>query len=339
MKYNSVTIQFLVNVDRTNRLYEFRQSFGEYTPFGRPHIILENEDSLKSALTSKETSPEKASILYFDSSSTFPRFKLKDTKFQRCIKIDKCDCTVIPDKIEYKQGYGVYYIYNFENDYFAVCPDFLKHKDTQLYEFITNHGKIPFIDALIQNDIIKSDWKLIYTGRVLFTDSKYVDTIQNLINIYPSYIKETDLDKFINKDFDSVTEEMLISLNAMFKSKDKSVVELGIKMLQGLNVVECPLSVKCLLLGNWDNIVSNKAYHNTGFEQVRKSLGMTGYIDNSFPRNVANLFSTTVSPSEVDLNLASAILKEMIKNEFEVYGNKLVEMFPKLSLSITTYVE
>lgn len=40
----------------------------------------------------------------------------------------------------------------------------------------------------------------------------------------------------------------------MLASTDETAVELGLKVLQGMNVTESPATVTCLLYGNYGNI-------------------------------------------------------------------------------------
>lgn len=99
MKLNGIDIAFLVPYRRncgSVNLCKWSLYHSENMRFSvRTSMVLHTPEEVNTALTNKLTDLSDVTKLYFDSSSTYPRFKIRDTKFQRVIEVARCDAAII----------------------------------------------------------------------------------------------------------------------------------------------------------------------------------------------------------------------------------------------------
>lgn len=81
-------------------IYRDNGIFALFRSFYSPHYICKGEvSSLTNKINNniiKKENINQSATLYFDKACTFPRYKLQDTNFKRCVKLDKADYIVIP---------------------------------------------------------------------------------------------------------------------------------------------------------------------------------------------------------------------------------------------------
>ena len=254
--------------------------------FRNPVVLLYTKKEVEDSIKSKTVDVKTVTKLYFDSASSYPRFKIKDTNYKRCIKYEKCDAVVIPDNISVEYSVYSYTIfYSEENDCFYAIKDTWKPEQNKTYKEIESFGNGDFIDGLKVLNILPKNCKETYKGTISICDNNMMDTIENIISKYAKIVSDSELDKVVNATFEDITEETIISLDDMLQSTDKTTVELGKKVLQGLNVTKTPISIAILLATNYPNICGNKAMTSTGVSQVLSSLGtkFSGYVRTSNP--------------------------------------------------------
>lgn len=303
--------------------------------------------SITKMMETKAVDPSTVTKLYFDSSSSYPRFKIKDTNYQRVIKVPKCEAAVIPDKIPYIPGTGEYYIYKWSPKQdtddgaiiYCVCPDLFKKRDLSIYNAVCSYG-VDFMDGLKTINQIPKNSILIYQGNVCITEEPYVETIKNLMEVYPGYITEGTLDGIVNKTLESINEETVLSLNDMLSSTDVTVVELGLKILQSLNVTEKPLTMRALLYANISNIKDNKAAYTTGVQQVLKSLNLElRRVPGNVPFSLGEMLNYEWNKAtEEDRALTAILTKVVTESYFANLGRQVANALKVLPFSIKTYV-
>lgn len=350
MKLNGIDIAFLVPYRRNNgtsNLCKWNIYHSENFHFSaRTSMVLHTPEDMATALSDKITDLSDVTKLYFDSSSTYPRFKIRDTDFQRVIKVEKCDAAIIPDSIKYYPGSGEYYLFKYTKPdqtkiIYSICPKLFKNTDPYIYNEVCSYGA-DFVDGVKTINVLPKGSIPIYAGNLIFCDEIYVETINNIISVYPKYAKESTLDKIVNGTLESVTEESLLSLNDMLASTDETTVELGLKVLQGMNVTESPAAVTCLLYGNFSNIMKNKAMGTTGVSQVFKSLRIeTRYIPHDTIYGIANALELKVwkDATPEDKALTYTLCRSMINNFYREKDRQVMDTLHKLPFKIKTYVD
>lgn len=350
MKLNGIDIAFLVPYRRnygSANLCKWSLYHSENMRFSvRTSMVLHTPEEINTALTNKLTDLSDVTKLYFDSSSTYPRFKIRDTKFQRVIKVAKCDAAIIPDSLNYYPSSGEYYLFEYVKEdqtkiIYSICPKLFKDNDSFIYDNVCSQGT-DFIDGVKTINTLPKGSTLIYSGKLVFCDETYIETIDNIVSVYPKYAKESALDKLVNGTLEKITEESILSLNDMLASTDDTTVELGLKILQGMNVTESPAAVTCLLCGNFDNIYKNKAMGTTGVSQVFKSLNIdTRYISRDPIIGIARVLELNVwkNATSEDKSLTYTLCRGILSNFYREKDKQVMDTLHNLPFKIKTYVD
>lgn len=350
MKLNGIDIAFLVPYRRncgSANLCKWSLYHSENMRFSvRTSMVLHTPEEVNTALTNKLTDLSDVTKLYFDSSSTYPRFKIRDTKFQRVIKVARCDAAIIPDSLNYYPSSGEYYLFEYVKEdqtkiIYSICPKLFKDNDSFIYNNVCSQGT-DFIDGVKTINTLPKGSTLIYSGKLVFCDETYTETIDNIVSVYPKYAKESTLDKLVNGTLEKFTEESILSLNDMLASTDETTVELGLKVLQGMNVTESPATVTCLLYGNYGNIAKNKAMGTTGVSQVFNSLKInTRYISYDSISALAQALelNTWKTATSDDKSLAYILCRSIITNFYKEKDKEVMDKLYRLPFKIKTYVD
>lgn len=306
----------------------------------KPTILLYNKDSIDKTLKDKHANINEIEKLYFDSESSYPRFKIKDTKFSRVIKVDNSDAAVIPNDILISETKVAYNVYKGSNNIYIISEDSFKSNNQAIYNKIMEYGD-NFEDALRTINILPKDTTLIYSGKLCFCEERFQQTIHNIMDIYTKYVTEDDIDTIVNKSLEKLTEETAMSLNGMLSSTDPAIVELGLKILQGVDVLNTPLTVKLLLVGNYENISKNKAINTTGVSQIFKTLKLTLWSVPPYPGSLNLIFKSEFwdKASTEDKQLSLTVGREIISNFFSNGWTNLRKIVPNLPYNVKTYVE
>lgn len=223
------------------------------------------------------------SVLYFDESSKFPRYKLTISANKRCIKPVKADFIVVNDFRDPISISTRYCIFKNDIDYFMISEgDYDSEFKTTLSNLINR--VTPFQEL--------GDLELVYSGPIMVLDktNNYIFKWMNG-DYTQSFITDENLDKQLNELCPEPTAEELNSIVEMLDSDDDNVVKLGTKMLSGYNVTKYPLTFRLILLSRnkwwmWTrNTVSTK--------QMVDSLHING-------RNVTDNFAYALYYVEED---------------------------------------
>ena len=350
MKLNGIDIAFLVPYRRNSgsaNLCKWSLYHSENMRFSvRTSMVLHTPEEVNTALTNKLTDLSDVTKLYFDSSSTYPRFKIRDTKFQRVIKVARCDAAIISDSLNYYPSSGEYYLFEYVKEdqtkiIYSICPKLFKDNDSFIYNNVCSQGT-DFIDGVKTINTLPKGSTLIYSGKLVFCDETYTETIDNIVSVYPKYAKESTLDKLVNGTLEKITEESILSLNDMLASTDDTTVELGLKILQGMNVTESPAAVTCLLYGNFDNIFKNKAMGTTGVSQVFKSLNVdTRYVSHDPITGIARALesNTWKNATSEDKSLTYTLCRGILSNFYREKDRQVMDTLHNLPFKIKTYVD
>lgn len=243
------------------------------------------------------TSIKEESVLYFDKSSKFPRFKLSQTSYKRCIKIEKANC-IIAKKFDANQIrlYTDCDCYVFENEYGTLCVV------PESYIKSYANGSVKDFFELLKNLDSYPDLKEepIYKGRlccVFKTPSIY---LENLINNKPLPIMEdTALDNKVNKTFEKITEEDIETIIPMLNSSDSESVSLGLKLLSNTNVIETPYLTTAILVYTFSNWCGNKAKNTVSVAQMFDTLHFSQRNVNTYISLISRVISYLDSNKDI----------------------------------------
>ena len=233
--------------------------------------------SLTSTLTPNAT-------LYFSASSEFPRFKLSDTGYKRCIKIDKADFVVMGklglgqlDNCYLFEDEEYFYLIDCSRMYFYYRSDKNKVNAFKVdpEQYIRNHHL--YYGATLT---------LVHHGVICYGQAGSTD-IEHIMNgDYKKIITDKDLDSAINGTFDKLDADTVTSICDMLDSPDKVTKGVGLKVLTGYNVQATPLTVRTML-GLRNDLSSCPEWKSVGVQQVLSSIGWTGF--GHFPGQLHNL--------------------------------------------------
>lgn len=295
--------------DNHGQQFSYRQNYGIYG-----HNKQEVLDKIKENLITDISKINLSATLYFDKSSTFPRFKLQETDFTRCVKLDKADYIVIPklskDIKDNEVISGQAYKFNYQ-DTEVYCESTMYHKYKCLHEIA---------ESVPHTKFLATDTK----AEALF--------LLNLLTIYNKpLIYDTDLEQLISKDLEKLDEENLSSLYDMLHSSDESSVELGCKLLATFDVHEVSLATSMLLFLTQDHWIPNKGSNSTSFKSMLKTLN---YPDYGY-RYIDYVFRDHAIQSDKDRQLAKKLIEPWIRTQIEQVTNMKIENCPfKIEIDI-----
>lgn len=306
-------------------------------------VYLGSHENIQSIISTRTvTSLAGVKKIFFDPKSKYPRFKLNElTSIKRSLSPNKADVCVLPkDNIcvnyspEHRSGGDprdekVKILHSKSADaYYLIdhCPNSCYYSsDTKLLQKFIENGSTPgtvgidkFLSALMNEGILPADCTVFYYGQISFLkDQETFERVDNILNNYMKVIYDTDLDKFINSNLQSITKDELESLSTMLQSSDPTVVGMGIKLISSYNIIDAACSIGILLSSFWNNISSNSAIKSVGFQQVLKTLGLNErslYTGNKL-KIINNLYKT--STNKEDKENAKAVVLEKIKSDLE----------------------
>ena len=308
--------------------------------YRKPSMLLYSKEDINKALKDKHADVNQVTKLYFDPESSYPRFKIKDTKFSRVIKVDNSDAVVLPNDISFAETRYSYKVYKGSTNVYVLSEDAFMAADKTIYNKIIEYGD-NFENALRTLNVLPKEATLVYSGKICYCEEHFYQTIFNILNTYKKYVTEEDVDTIVNKSMEKLTEETAISINGMLASTDPAVVELGLKILQGIDVLNTPLTVKLLLIGNYPNISKNKAMNTTGVTQIFRTLKLPIWSISSYPGSLGLIFKKDSwdAASEEDKKLTLSIGKEIVSAYFLAEWNDLRKAVPGLPFNVKTYVE
>ena len=260
--------------------------------------------TLASTLTSNAT-------LYFSDSSEFPRFKLSDTGYKRCIKIEKADFIVM-GKLDLTQCDDCYL---FEDEEYIYLID----RNRMYFSYRSEKNKINMFTADPEQYIrthhlyYGATLTLIHRGTICYSYGGNTD-IEHIMNgDYKKIITDEDLDSAINGTFDKLDAETVSSICDMLDSPDKVTKGVGLKILTGYNVQATPLTIRTML-GLREGLSSCPEWKGVGVQQVLSSIGWKGF--GHFPGQLWNLLPSKGEENKYtdeDKNLVKDIYMRAVK--------------------------
>ena len=212
-------------------------------------------------------SPKDGAVFLFDKSSKFPRFKLAETSYKRCIKKEKADFIVIKDFAIENQFFSK--IIETEDKYYlfqshAYFSGNYWNKYRKEYANLDNFIK-KYKDTLFSSEIINS-----YNYNVFHTSTP--DLLIDVLNgKTTNIITDQQLDKLITGGLDAINYNIFHQIKALIESSDKDSIGLGIRLLSNYNMEPMQASVNMLLGLNYNRIKMLPEWQSTATKQFRKN--------------------------------------------------------------------
>ena len=218
--------------------YTFRESHKHSIYPASKSTVNAKLKTLVSTLTPNAT-------LYFSASSEFPRFKLTDTGYKRCIKIDKADFIVMGElKLDQCDNCDL-----FEDEEHFYLIDYSRMS----FQYRSDQSKINAFKAnpeqYIRNHHLYygATLTLVYHGPICYGQVGSTDVEHIMNGDYKKVITDKDLDTVVNGTFDKLDVDSVASICDMLDSPDKVTNGVGLKVLTGYNIQATPLTVRTML--------------------------------------------------------------------------------------------
>lgn len=248
------------------------------------------------------------SVFYFTKQSKFPRFKLSDTTYKRCIKYEKADYIVVPSINKPTMQYAgtvietenFYYI-----SYYTIdILDFERLLNIDASQY-TVKFHVPIYDNLSDSDVILFD---IQSGK-----------------INKPCVTDVTLNKLIDSKNQVLTADDIDQIKTMLESSDDETQALGLKLLANYNINETRCTVKYLLLITSPFWKYNSYKNNVSIKNMLINLKL--YYNTTNPINALRYCKTDDNPiSEIDNKLLQHLilsyvpehLKGNLQYDFEI---------------------
>lgn len=262
------------------------------------------------------------STLYFSKSSNFPRLKLENSCFKRCIKIAKADYVVVDPSSITTNDITVQY-FNMGDDMCIVTVYDLHYRQKEIEAFLGH--ELPDIKSMTFYDL----------------SEKRSDLVELILHPGTKFITDDTLNKAINAGDQVLDLESMQSIHGMLSSKDVESIELGLKMLTSFNIDETPLTISTMLLMNQRWYMTN-ARDNVLVQNMLKQLNISNKRSSSgFPYNIhylANDFRNN-NFSENDKQMAKELIVEKTNDYLQSKISSDVEFFKNYGISVNIKVE
>lgn len=274
-------------------------------------------DTIKNKIKSVYTTLKGNETLYFGKTSKFPRFKLTESGFKRCIKLDKADVFVINDINGRTNTFDnliedevAYYLINnsaFKNIY---CRNTNESRKFQLnpFDYIEKY-------LLYGNSIINKSTTQVKMS--VFDGDAGNDVLKIMDGTYKAIVSDKDLDAAVNKKLDLITEEDLKSITELLDSPDKASQGIGLKMLGAYNINDIPLTIRTLL-GFRRYLASCSEWTSVGVKNTLSTIKWDDFGD--FPNYVRPIIQPgwkNQTYTQRDLDLCKNVYIDLIKKQIE----------------------
>lgn len=274
--------------------------------------------------------------LYFTSTSKFPRFKLTDTDYKRCIKLEKADTIVMNMFESWEFDNFEVVLYETSDVIYCTVKNACKYWKNKWQDEFNKIG----VEAYLSKYKLKDPaCTKCYEGPAVITSLKNTVCVEELMeDLYSNIVTDDDLDKMININFDKLTSDDVKAITDMLDSTDKSVQALGLKMLCGYNINETPVTVKALL-GFREHLGKLPEWKGVGVQQILKSIRWPGFM--SFPHGTQYLIDSNTSASEYDKSLIAEVLENKLRNYLEKYVKEIegYKWVPQFGISVNVDVK
>lgn len=268
------------------------------TPCNSSGIFLGSPSDIDTIINSKinTNSPDTFKSVYFDSSCEYPRYRISAiSNIKRTKLSENADSVIIPyikfneynptvkhswildnnKTILYSKIKNCYYLIDFYPDELTdgtLTKEFNTLIDTYKTPGLSRQQE--WVSVLINSEIIPNDVIIFYQGELVLLNNEEILFLNN-VDSYQNITYLEEFDRYISSLQPIPTPEDLISLDNMLKSHDKSVVELGIKLLSTYNIRESLCSLGRILIENWNNIDYGPVINSANMKYILNIFGFS----------------------------------------------------------------
>lgn len=297
-------------------------SIGSYAD--NPYLILEPE-KVAYEMAAKKIQQVNEGVCYFNSSSKFPRFKLAESKFKRCIKPEKATVGIIGDVNTNIIPWGnvrmytsTQRTYNTLSSIIVILDDVVKkltRSSNASALSLLKSDEEAFLDKYFNPH---ANHKKIYEGPVWSITDKFRNMKDFILSPHFKVVMtDTMLDTAVNGTLPDIDVDTFNSISELLHSSDYTTVAVGMKMLSGYNVSKCSNAVKNLLMST-PKIWSTNESTSVGFKQLCVNVGLSRNAN----RQLANF---SIFKKETLTEDDKKLLKETIRAEIETYMRNAVQ--------------
>lgn len=271
---------------------------------------------LKNDLQTVKSIPDK-SKLYFDKSSKFPRFKLEQTEYKRCIKINKADYIVANPEMPTRYYSRFYSILETKEGYYGVAESLN----------ISECCKLLSVDpssVVMHNDQIKTG----LTPREL----AYLNGITNKYPI--PMITDDDLNITVDKLNPVLTIDDVDQIYTMLKSSDSETAGLGLKLLTNYNVSETPCTVRFLLGSTKEHWKWCNAKTGVSVKNMLETIDYNRIYRWGFPDILYYCKSKDEQVTDIDKQLMQHLIMEKTTDHFKAANGYVVDLVGQFGINV-----
>lgn len=272
---------------------------------------------LKNNLSTVKSIPEK-SKLYFDKSSKFPRFKLEQTDYKRCIKIDKADYIVAKAEAPSCNYYTAYVsIIETPDGYYGTRENLTKTDCHNLLNVVMS-------SIIIHNDSIK--YKLTQSELV------YLNCITNKYSV--PMILDDDLNSTVDKLNPVLTIDDVDQIYTMLKSSDPETAGLGLKILTNYNVSETPCSTRFILGSTHNEWRWSNAKTGVSVKNMLESIDYYRIYRTSFPDILYYCKKNDEEMTDTDKQLMQHLIMRKTEDYIKATNYNIIDQVGKFGINV-----
>lgn len=331
--YNNKKVLFFSRIsfdgwkDYTNSWVDSTKAFN----YGYIYNLFDSNIDVKKYINENTVTEIKGnSKLFFTKSSSFPRFKLSDTTFSRCIKLEKADYVVIGEDYEYStlrfthffEGKDTYYV--FSGKPFYDWNDRSGYDKMPFESWISKYSNFIFPEIVTVRSLVNNIYSLKGFNQIF-------EDIKN--NIPHKLITDTMLDCEINKKQDEITPETYKSICELLDSPDIGLREVGLKTLTGLNVNETPIAVRFMIGTRESKLANLKSFKGVGVQNLLNTIRFRGF--GNFPERMYYINPDIGEiVSDKDKALMSHIYVDLVDRKIKDSINKMSDILTKFNIKV-----
>ena len=255
----------------------------------------------------KNIAPKDGAIFLFDKTSKFPRFKLCETSYKRCIKKGKEDFIIIGD-IRIDSNSGFKKIVQTKDAYY-LFPSFVYFRGISRELYQSDYSDIDFFikkyeNKLFSTEIINSyDYKVFQVSSPQFFIDIMTDKLTNVLT-------DSALDKIINGTLEKLDYDKFKQIKALIESSDVDNIGLGLRLLCNYDIEPMLASINLLIARNFDNIRRRSEWNSAAVKQLRKNLYIIG--SPFYDINSITFYTSKPKKSDDDARCCEEMFKEIV---------------------------
>lgn len=281
--------------------------------------ITKSKQDLLKQIKNLVYTPKPGDTLFFDPEAVFPKFKLAESDYKRCIKLEKADAVVVPNVMDI--NVCRYAIWETDKEYYIADPEgwgiYRSEINTfGIQKFLANHN------------LLTPDMKFVYEGECSIINDNGVE--QKIIyGTYTQIVSDKELDTLVNTSCAELTTDEFKSIANLIYSPDNTNKDLALRLLNGYNINTAPKAIR-FMLETSGYLTSCSAWNSVGVKRIRQSVGFHNF------RDLRNNFEDYLPLNDKERELIKVLYNKAIVSTLEATVNsyKKMKMFNELGINI-----